>query len=202
MSILIVFILVWALSPGPVAVMTLHETKKHGHMSGIAVALGATLTSALMVLAALLIHGLGFHAINDTSEFMIIERLGAFGIIVMGLFAGYKSLSVVNDQDDTVEETVNHRLGFFQGMMIMATYIPQAIIFYTVIVPQSVDTESILQIIIALGSLKVFLICIWHSLIAVMATKAQGWLDNKLVGKGLDVATACLLVGLGINILV
>ena len=202
MSLLIVFIMVWALSPGPVAVMTLHKAKKQGYMSGVAVACGATLTSALMVIAALLIHFLGFNAISDTSEFIVIERLGAFGIIVMGLYAGYKSLGFVKNQDDTPEVPTNHRLGFIQGMMIMATYIPQAVIFYTVIVPQSISTESILPVIIGLGSLKVALILVWHSLIAVMATKAQRWLDNQRVGKGLDVATACLLVGLGINILI
>lgn len=203
MTLLIAFITVWALSPGPVAVMTIHKTHKQGASAGLSVAAGATLTSLLMVIAALLVHIIGLDGAQSSPEFMIIERLGAVAIIAMGLYAGYKNLSPKQEQqDDKADTSSNNRASFTQGMLMMATYIPQAIIFYTVIVPQSSGLENITQIILGLGTLKVFLIWGWHSLIAIMATKAQRWLDNRFFAKGLDVATACLLVGLGINILI
>lgn len=44
MWLLITFIAVWTFSPGPVAVLTLHNAQKHGQAAGIAAACGATLT--------------------------------------------------------------------------------------------------------------------------------------------------------------
>ena len=53
MWLLITFIIIWAISPGPVAIMTLHESRKHGVMAGIAVSGGASLTALLMVVLGL-----------------------------------------------------------------------------------------------------------------------------------------------------
>lgn len=204
MWLLITFIAIWALSPGPVAVITLHETRKHGFMAGVAVSSGATLTALLMVISALLIHIIGLTTIIDSNEMVIIEHIGAFGIIFMGMYAGYKSLWSSTDkpaqQDNT---TSNNKLGFIQGMMVMATYIPQALIYYTMIVPQTVQPETIMTAILALGTLKVILIFGWHSAIAFIAIRTQNWVGgNKHFGKFFEIATACLIMGLGLNILV
>lgn len=202
MWLLISFIAIWALSPGPVAVITLHETRKHGLMAGVAVSGGATLTAMFMVIGALFIHAIGFSAILDSHGMIIIEQIGAFGIILMGIYAGYKSLWTT--ADETVRSNTNstNKLGFVQGMMVMATYIPQALIYYTMIVPQTVEPDAIMPTIIALGTLKVVLIFGWHSAIAFIATHAQNWVGSNRFGKFFEISTACLIMGLGINILV
>lgn len=201
MWLLITFIIIWALSPGPVAVMTLHETRNNGLMAGVAVSGGATLTATLMVIFALIIHIGGFSAILDSDGVFIIERVGAFGIIFMGMYAGYKSLWASNLEASTDKTQPDSKFGFVRGMMLMATYIPQALIFYNMIVPQSVEPEAVLTSIIALGTLKVVLIFGWHSAIAYIATHAQNWVGNNRFSKVLELSTACLIMGLGINIL-
>ncbi len=202
MWLLITFIIVWALSPGPVAVMTIHESRKNGLMAGVAVSGGATITSIIMVIAALLLHLLGVSTILESPDMMIIERIGALGIIFMGLYAGYKSLLAGKKESSSVDIEHCTKIGFAQGMMTMATYIPQALIFYNLIVPQTAESQAIVPTILALGSLKVVLIFGWHSGIALVATRAQGWFGNRnQFGKLLEVTTAALILGLGINIL-
>lgn len=202
MWLLITFIAIWALSPGPVAVITLHETRKHGLMAGVAVSGGATLTATLMVIGALFIHAVGFSAILDSDGMIVIERIGAFGIILMGMYAGYKSLWASTNEAVTNNMEPNTKLGFIQGVMVMATYIPQALIYYNMIVPQTVDSEAIITTIIALGTLKVVLIFGWHAGIAFIASRTQNLVGSKRFGKVFEVVTACLIMGLGINILV
>ncbi|GAB5491982.1 MAG: hypothetical protein Phog2KO_21970 [Phototrophicaceae bacterium] len=204
MWLLITFITVWALSPGPVAVMTLHEARKNGFSAGLAFVCGATLMSALMVLAGLLIHTIGFSEILDSDGMLIIERVGAVGIISMGLYSGYKSLQATtkSTEKDEIEVSANNRIRFVQGMMIFATYIPQALLYYNMIVPQSVEPEAVVGAIIMLGSLKVLMIFGWHAGIAFIATRTQNWTSNNRFGKVLEVSTAGLIMLLGINILI
>lgn len=203
MWLLITFIVIWALSPGPVMVMTLHETRKHGLLSGIAVSSGATVTSILMVIMAIILHSVGFSAILDMDSMTAIEQIGALGIILMGLNAGYKSLIPRNNETSS-EISSSTRFGFAQGMMVMATYIPQALIYYSVVIPQTVEPQAIMTAIIILGGLKVALIFGWHSLAAIVINRAQTVVktNNKQIGKFFEVATACLIVALGINILI
>ena len=139
MGILITFIIIWALSPGPVAVMTLHESRKSGLISGIAVSTGASLTAALMVIIALLIHIVGFTAILDSEGMIVIEQIGAIGIISMGLYAGYKSLWSTSNAIAKTSASTSNSLSFIQGMLVFATYIPQSLVFYNVILPQTVE---------------------------------------------------------------
>lgn len=200
MWILISFITIWALSPGPVAVMTLHTARKNGLMAGVAVSGGATVTASLMVIMALLLHLAGFSAFLESDNILLIEHIGAMGIILMGLYAGYKSLWVNDTENIDIQSTT--KFGFIQGMMVMATYIPQALIYYNLIVPQTVESEAIVPSIILLGVLKVAMIFGWHSGIAFVATRAQNWAGNNRFGKILEVATAGLLMVLGFNILI
>ena len=101
-----------------------------------------------------------------------------------------------------VEISPDNKFGFVQGMMVMATYIPQALIYYNIIVPQTIEPELIITAIIALGTLKVVLIFGWHSAIAFLASRVQSQVGNNRFGKAFEIATASLIVGLGINILI
>lgn len=201
MLLLITFILVWALSPGPVLIMTISETRKHGSWAGIAVAAGATVTSLLMVIAALCIHSTRFTEILNSGGVQIIERIGALMIIWFGVAAAYKSLwhtSVLSNSTDTNQYS---RTGFVQGMLMMATYIPQALIFYNMIIPQTVGPTSTIMTILVVGSLKVILIFAWHAGAAVITTSTRKLLNSTRLEQGFGIASACLIMWMGVNIL-
>ena len=201
MWLLFTFIIVWALSPGPVAVMTIHQARKRGSLAGVAVSGGATVTAVLMVLGGLYIHSSGLLTVLESDKMALLEQIGALGIVLIGIYAAYRCLWVTGEADD-VEAARSGGTGFFQGMLLMATYIPQALIYYNVIVPQSVDAGSIPTAIMALGGLKVTLIFFWHAGIALVAGRAQNLVQNQFLGRVLEFALACLIVAMGVNIFV
>jgi len=201
MWLLVTFIVIWALSPGPVAIMTLHESRKNGMGSGFAISLGATVTSILMVIGGVLLYTAGFSNILASDNMILVERLGAIGIISMGLYAAYKSLRAQGMETTPADLNPGTKGSFVQGMLVMATYIPQALIFHNLIVPQSVEPSSVIAAIIGLGILKVVLIFGWLSGIAYMATRTQGMMQKNRFSKLLEISPACLMVVLGVNTL-
>jgi len=169
---------------------------------GMAVAGGATITATLMVIGGLYVHSSGLLSILESSSMGLLEQLGGFGIVMIGIYAAYRCLWVTGETEEVDAVRPGGKAGFLQGMLLMATYIPQALIFYNVIVPQSVDTASIPEVIMALGGLKITLIFVWHSGIAFLAGRANNLMQNHLLGRVLEFALACLIVAMGVNILV
>lgn len=207
MWLLISFIIIWTLSPGPVALMTFHRARKQGLLAGVAVAGGATATTLLLVLMALFLQCVGFSANFAAERMLLVERGGALGIILMGMYAGYKSLLFHSDDTATGKissgkELPGTKAGFVQGMMVTVAHAPQALLFYNVLVAQTVEPQAIPLAIIILGSLKITLVLGWHAAIAFCATRTLVWNGNKRFGKFFEVTAAGLIVVLGINILI
>ena len=202
MWLLVTFILIWAFSPGPLTVVTLYESRKHGFKEGVGISAGAAFMCALMVLAALMIHSSGVTSVFESSSMKLIERMGALGIIGMGIFAAYKSLGIQTKEIRTEEPHSNSQIGFVKGFLMMATYIPQALVFYGLIVPQNVAPSMLIPVILSIGALKTFLMFGWHSVIALLTTRAEAWLSNNRWGTFLERSAAGLIIVLGIRILV
>lgn len=201
MWLLTSMIIVWGITPGPVTITTVQTARKHGRRAGIAVACGATLVAALVTLAALLVESLGIREVIATSRLSVVEQLGASGIVLMGLLAGYKAFWPAGQKNQApIRETKAGR-GFMQGMMIGATYLPQALIFFTMIVPQTVGIRAATSAILFLGGLRVCMNLGFHSAIAILATRAQGWLRNNRFEKWLELSASVLMVGIGANVL-
>ena len=201
MWLLITFITLWAISPGPVFVLTLHESRKHGAWSGIAIAAGAAATSVLMVLTALLIHATGFLAVLDSPSMVLVERFGAIGIIIMGVTAGYKCLTSTEQIPNSQTISTRSQISFVQGMCIMLTSIPHALLFYNVIMPQTVSPDAMFSSIVALGSLKVLMILGFHAGVAVAAAHSQKLGNRNRFQRPIEFGLASLLVAMGTNML-
>ena len=201
MWLLITFILVWAFSPGPLTVVTVNESRKKGLKEGVAISAGAALMCSLMVLAAVIMHNAGFTSLFESSRMKLVEQIGALGIIGMGVFTGYKSLL---SQDKEAHEAIkpSKQLGFMKGFLMMGTYIPQALIFYGLIVPKTVDPQLLISIILVLGALKTVLMFGWHAIVSVLTTRAQQVLNNNSWGKVFERSAACMIILFGVRILV
>ena len=201
MYVLLTFIIVWAISPGPVLVMTLQDVRKYGVKSGVALASGATVTSILMVVAALLVQQTRFTAILESQGLTWVEQIGAIAIISLGLLAGYRAVFGSGTQESSALNHRGSRTGFIKGLTLMATYIPQSLLFYNVIVPQTVTPEAVVSTIAMLGALKVVLIFAWHAGAASLVGRAQRLLDSPRFGKVFELAAAGLIMMMGLNIL-
>ena len=201
MWLLITYILILSIAPGPVFIKTVQEARIKGTRAGIYIALGASIAGVFIVIAGLIIHSLGFSAILDSSSMFVIEQIGAIGIILMGIYAGYQCLTASLDQENVELEGCVSNKGIMQGMGMMLPTIPHGLLFYNIIVPQTVELNSITSTIIGLGVVEVVLIFGYHAIVAFLAGRSQRLIQNVRVTKVLDFSLAILLVGMGVNIL-
>lgn len=202
MTFLFIFLFVWTLAPGPVAALTLDRARRFGRSAGVAVALGATLSTALILAAVVAAYLFGFSLLLDDSTSQAVEQFGASFIVLYGLFLGGKAVRrVLHSEQSSTPLSVQH-LSFLQGMMIVTASVPQSILFYVMLVPQTVAPDALLPTIICLGSIKVGLVLVGHVAVAVIATRVQHWFESPFLSRGLDVAMASLLVLFGVSILI
>ena len=186
MWLLVTYISIWAVSPGPVCVKTIQEARKHGSRAGVTIAMGASITAILMVIAGLVIHETELSKILDSSGVFVIEQVGAIGIILMGVYAGFKCMTATIDYGQEGEEQVATRAGLIQGMGVMAAGIPHALLFYNVIIPQTVELSDVTSTIIGLGGLKVMMIFGFHALVAIITGRSQQLVRNNRFKKIFD----------------
>ena len=201
MWLIVIYITVWTVSPGPVCIKTIQEVRKSGTKAGFTIATGSTITAVLMVLAGLAIYRLGFSAILDSSGVTMIEQVGAVAIILMGLYAAFKcSVSTSIEADDSAVEPSN-RAGLLQGMGVMATGTPQAMLVYVVMIPQTVELSAVTSTILMLGSLNVAMVFCFYSLVAAITGRSQQMVRNNRFKSVFDFSLAAMLVGMGASIL-
>ena len=201
MWLIVIYITVWTVSPGPVCIKTIQEVRKSGTKAGVTIATGSTITAVLMVLAGLAIYRLGFSAILDSSGVTMIEQVGAVAIILMGLYAAFKCfVSTSIEADDSAVEPSN-RAGLLQGMGVMATGTPQAMLVYVVMIPQTVELSAVTSTILMLGSLNVAMVFCFYSLVAAITGRSQQMVRNNRFKSVFDFSLAAMLVGMGASIL-
>lgn len=201
MWLIVIYIAVWTVSPGPVCVKTIQEVRNNGTKAGVTIATGATITAVLMVLAGLIIYSLGFSAILDSSGVTMIEQIGAAAVILMGLYAALKCFVATSVQSDELAVESSKRAGLLQGMGVMATGIPQALLVYVVMIPQTVEQSAATTTILVLGALNVAMVFCFYSLVAAITGRSQRLVRNNRFKKVFDFSLATMLVGMGVNIL-
>ena len=148
---LITFVLIWAMAPGPVVTMTFQETRKNGRAAGIAVDADATVNALLLVALGILVHSASLSKIMASGQSVWLQSAGVLGIILIGLYSGYKSLISVGRKKETLPESPSNQAGFIQGMLLMATHVPQILLFYNFMLPETVGIDNAMTTILALG---------------------------------------------------
>ncbi len=188
------YLIVSTLSPGPVTVVTAHNTARYGRSTGIAVALGGAATMALFAIAAAMLTA-GSHMIQvpvDTAN--TTQQAGALFILAMGLMTGYHSLVGNHQKNQTTTQTNVNAKSFFSGLALMFPYFPQAILFYTIILPQYVAADNLVNIILLMGLLKVLLTVGWYTAVAYLAQPLQNWLFNPRLQRVVGFGIACFFI--------
>ncbi|MEM8858857.1 MAG: LysE family transporter [Chloroflexota bacterium] len=201
MLLIVIYITVWTVSPGPVCIKTIQEVRNNGTKAGVTIAIGATITAVLMVLAGLVIYRLGLSAVLDSSGVTMIEQIGAVAVILMGLYAAFKCLVSTSAQSDDSAAESSNRAGLLQGMGVMATGIPQALLVYVVMIPQSVELSAVTTTILVLGSLNVAMVFFFYSLVATITGRSQQMVRSNRFKSVFDFSLAAMLVGMGASIL-
>ncbi len=196
----VVYLIMSTLSPGPVTVLTIQNTTRYGRKAGTAVALGGAFTTAVFVAVAILLTaGNLINASLPTAH--LYQQGGAIFILIMGLIAGYKSLFAKEQTQKEVTSTNQIVKSFFTGMALMTPYFPQAILFYTVILPHQTQAADLGGMILLMGLTKIALTISWYSLLSVAAKSIQEWFFNRRTQRFVEFSVACFLVGISVTML-
>lgn len=200
MLIPFLYLLTSTVSPGPVTVLTIHNTSRHGRLSGISVALGGAAATILFVAIAFLLttnRSLSHISINTANFF---QQVSAILILMMGLHAGYRSLVGGQQPDNQLPQSSQRKQCFWAGFLLMLPHLPAAILFYTVILPQY--ASDLANMVLLMGLLKIMMTVCWYSALSFAAKPIQKWLNNVKIQRALEFGVACFLVITGITILV
>lgn len=197
MWLLITYITIWTVAPGPVFIKIIQVVRNQGTKAGLIMSMGATLTAILMVIAGLIIYTFGLSTILDSVGVIMIEQIGAVAIILMGLYAGYKCFKTQSIESGASVAESAKRSSLIQGMGVMATGIPQALLVYVVMIPQTVELRAEASTIIGLGSLNVLMVFAFYSLVAIVTGRSQQMVRNNRFKNVFDYSLAGLLIGMG-----
>lgn len=197
----VMYLVMSTLSPGPVTVLTIQNTTRYGRSAGTAVAMGGALTTAVFVGIAMMLTGgrmvdVSLHTAN------LYQQGGAVFTLVMGLITGYKSL--FGQAKSTNEAVHSHQIfkSFLTGMGLMIPYFPQAILFYTVILPHHAAAANLDSSILAMGLIKIAITLAWYSVLSLAAKSIQEWFFNPRTQRYVELVVACFLVGMSVTLLV
>ena len=199
----IIFLIVSTISPGPVTILTVHNTAKYGRSAGFSAALGGATTTAIFVIIAMLIIS-GDNLINvsvDTTN--TFRQASALFIIAMGVLTGYHTLIDNQPVGRKPSTTNSKRKSFFSGMMLMLPYLPQAILFYTIILPQYVViSANLFGVALMMGAFKIVLTLIWYSTLSCLAISVQKWFFRMRVQRFVGATVSCFFMGTGIKMFI
>jgi len=202
MLIPFLYLLTSTVSPGPVTVLTIHNTSKYGRLPGIAVGLGGAVTTTVFVAIAFILTTNSYLNDISTNTANYFQQISAILILFMGLHAGYRSLFANPQQEDQLPHSSQIKQCFITGLLLMLPHLPAAILFYTVILPQYTHAGNLAQMVFVTGMLKILMTVCWYSAVSFAAKPIHKWLNNVKIQRALEFSVACFLVVISITILV
>lgn len=202
MLIPFLYLLTSTISPGPVTVLTIHNTSKHGRLSGIAVALGGAITTAVFAAIAFLLTKNSYLSDITLNTANYFQQISGMLILLMGLHTGYRSLFTNPQQDKQLPHSSQVKLCFLTGLLLMLPHLPAAILFYIVILPQYAQATDLSKMVLMMGLVKIMMTICWYATVSFAAKPIQKWLNNKKIQRAVEFCVACFLVVISISILV
>ncbi len=196
----ILYLIVSTLTPGPVTILTVRNTTRYGRLPGMSVGWGGAVTTAVFVTVAV---ALTFNETSfDVSTHNITRQGGAIFILGMGVMTGYRS--IFGQQEISTKSMPSNQIvkSFFTGILLMAPYFPQAILFYTVILPHYTLPATLGHTILIMGLFKIIITIGWYSALALLAEPLQKWLFSGQVQRFVEFGLSCLLIGMSITLFI
>ena len=197
------YLIVSTLSPGPVTVLTVHNTIRHGRLAGMSVGWGGAVTTAVFAAVAIALTG-NINALNVSTPNIanFWQQGGAIIITVMGVLTGYRSLFSQHETPNKMLPSNQIVKSFFTGIVLMVSYFPQAILFYTVILPQYAEPTYLSHAVFLMGLFKVVITIGWYAALALAAKSIQKRLLATQIQQFVEFGLAFLLVGVGITLFI
>jgi len=188
------------ISPGPAILLSISNSIRFGICKVLLSSFGNICGLFLLSTAAIL--GLGAVLKTSTTLFTIIKIIGAAYLIYLGIRQWRSKTCFFNGvEKGNTQRVKSHQRFFIEGFLIAITN-PKAILFFTALFPQFINTAQALvpQFLIMTFT---FMLISFVSLVAygLLATKAKIWLTTGQRAKWFNRTLGGLFVLIGMGLL-
>jgi len=189
-------ILVLTATPGPSTLMCLSKSVNSGFRASVFSALGSL--TAILIILTLSFTSLGIIIASSELIFNIVKYIGAIYLI----YLGYKAFTSKEDSyklnKSLQNSKVSYRSSFISGFIVGASN-PKAIIFFTALFPQFINTNnSLLAQYIIFASTFAILELSFLLIYAYLGAKSSNWLSQKGRAKIFNKLTGGVFIGAGL----
>lgn len=179
-------------SPGPGVVMTLTNALRYGMRGTFGGILGIAVGA--LIVAAISATSLGVLLAASALAFTVLKFLGAAYLVYLGIRL-WRAPPFQFAEPLAHEASFGKR--FLEGLSLQLTN-PKAIFFFLSVFPQFIDPQQsypmqFASLVLTYSSLVVVI----HSLYAVFAKRARGWLTSERGGRTVNKAAAATFVFFG-----
>lgn len=191
-SLFLVMATATVFSPGPGVVMTLTNALRYGMRGTFGGILGIAVGA--LIVAALSATSLGVLLAASALAFTVLKFVGAAYLVYLGIRL-WRAPPFQFAEPSAHEASFGKR--FLEGLSLQLTN-PKAIFFFLSVFPQFIDPQQsypmqFATLVLTYSSLVVVI----HSLYAVFAKRARGWLASERGGRTVNKAAAATFVFFG-----
>lgn len=183
------------LLPGPDTLVVVRSILRGGRRQGFLTACGNLTGLTLWVLAA----ALGVAALLHASEigYTVLRIVGAGYLVFLGVQAWRSRGTVTPDRSDDVRlRGTGFRAGFLTNL-----FNPKIGVFFITFLPGFVPAGApVGWTTVGLGAIFIALSALYWLALLMLAGPVTSWMNTPAIRRRLDVATAAVLVGFGVQL--
>ena len=191
--------IVAVISPGPAILLSISNSIRFGVSKVVLSTFGNI--CGLFLLSTAAIFGLGAVLKTSTTLFLIIKVIGAAYLIYLGVRQWRSKTNFFDGVEKSSEQAKSNKRFFVEGFLIAMTN-PKAILFFTALFPQFVNTQQVLMPQFLIMTFT-FMAISFVSLVGygLLATKAKHWFSTGQKAKWFNRTLGSLFVLIGIGLL-
>lgn len=191
--------MVAVISPGPAILLSISNSIRFGISKVMLSSLGNI--CGLLLLSTAAIFGLGAVLKTSTTLFLIIKLIGAAYLIYLGIRQWRSKTSFFSEIKPAGKQKKSNKRFFLEGFLIAMTN-PKAILFFTALFPQFINTQLDLApqfFIMTLTFMTISFVTLMSY--GLLATKAKRWLSSGQRAKWFNRSLGSLFVLIGAGLL-
>ncbi|MGR5268702.1 LysE family translocator [Vibrio astriarenae] len=192
--LLAVFIL--TASPGPSSLLCMTRGVTGGMRVGLATALGSL--TAITCILTLSFTGLGLVIASSEWIFNVIKWMGAAYLVYLGLKLLLSKQETFVQQETVLQEPRQPYLKHYMSGFIVGASNPKAILFFTALFPQFIETQhSLLSQYVIFTLTFMVMELSWLMIYAYMGAKSSYWIFAQGRAKLFNRLTGGVFIGAG-----
>ncbi len=189
------------ISPGPAILLSISNSIRYGVSKVVLSSLGNI--CGLFLLSTAAIFGLGAVLKTSTTLFLVIKIVGAAYLIYLGIRQWRSKTNFFDNAKDASEskQGKSNKRFFIEGFLIAMTN-PKAILFFTALFPQFIQTQQALMpqfLIMTFTFMSISFVTLVSY--GALAKKAKRWLSTGQRAKWFNRTLGSLFVIIGVGLL-